>query len=90
MDFGFAAIPCITVLCYLASEIFKSLDKNDEHKKYLPVVCGGLGLILGVVTFYTTPIVIEVAKDPFTAAAIGVVSGFAATGVNQVFKQLTK
>ena len=28
------------------------------------------------------------AYDPITAAAVGVVSGFAATGVHQVYKQI--
>ena len=30
------------------------------------------------------------AQDPLTALAVGIVSGLAATGVNQVAKQLTK
>ena len=30
------------------------------------------------------------AEDYFTAVAIGIVSGFAATGINQVYKQQVK
>ena len=30
------------------------------------------------------------ASDYLTAAAVGIVSGLAATGINQVYKQLTK
>ena len=90
MDLGFTAIPCITVLCYVAAEIFKSVDAKDEDKKYLPVIAGCLGLVLGIVAFITTPTVISAANDVFTAAAIGAVSGFASTGINQVYKQFSK
>ena len=90
MDLGFTAIPCNTVLCYVAAEIFKSVDAKDEDKKYLPVITGCLGLVLGIVAFITTPTVISAANDVFTAAAIGAVSGFASTGINQVYKQFSK
>ena len=90
MDFGFTAVPCIVVLCYLSAEIFKCFDKNEDHKRFLPVISGCLGLVLGLVAFFTTPSVISAATEPFTAAAIGAVSGFAATGINQVYKQAKK
>ena len=88
-NLGYVAVPCILVLCYLGCELFKAIDKNEDHKIFLPVASGLFGLILGVVALYTAPEVIS-ASDPFTAAAIGAFSGLSATGANQIYKQLTK
>lgn len=84
MDFGITGIAAITVLCYLAAQGVKATALDN---KWLPVICGVLGGILGVVGMYVMPD--YPATDIVTAAAVGVVSGFAATGVNQVYKQLT-
>lgn len=53
----------------------------------ITVVCYLIGLALGIVAMVIMP---EFpATDYITAAAVGVVSGLAATGVNQVVKQLS-
>lgn len=83
MDFGIASVAAITVLCYLAAQGLKATSMDN---KWLPAICGGLGGLLGVAGMYVMP---EFpATDVITAAAVGVVSGFAATGVNQMYKQL--
>jgi len=83
MDFGIAGIAAITVLCYLAAQGVKATRLDN---KWLPVICGILGAILGIVGMFVMP---EFpASDVITAAAVGTVSGFAATGVNQVYKQM--
>lgn len=83
MDFGIASVAAITVLCYLAAQGLKATSMDN---KWLPAICGGLGGLLGVAGMYVIP---EFpATDVITAAAVGVVSGFAATGVNQMYKQL--
>ena len=77
MDFGIASVAAITVVCYLGGMACKASAKvNDE---VIPVVCGVTGGILGVVGMYV-----------INAAAIGIVSGLAATGVHQVVKQASK
>lgn len=54
----------------------------------IPVVCGLTGGILGVAGMYLMP---EFpATDVINAAAIGIVSGLAATGAHQVIKQASK
>lgn len=83
----FTAIPALVVICYLAAEGLKHI-KNGALKTYLPVICGILGGALGVVCFVLYPDYI-LASNLFEAIAIGVVSGFAATGINQVYKQLS-
>ena len=82
---GLAAIPAITVICYLIAAAIKTTTLN---RKYLPVICGTIGGILGTVAMYIMPD--YPANDVLTAAAIGIASGFAATGVHQIFKQIKK
>ena len=84
----FVSVPAITVICYLIAECFKA-GFPDKIDKWIPCICGLLGAILGIISFYTIPNYIG-ATNWLTALAIGIVSGFAATGVNQVYKQLKK
>lgn len=84
-SFGIASVTSITVLCYLIGEAVKAITGLDN--KYIPVVCGIAGMALGIASMHVMPDF--PAGDYITAAAVGAVSGLAATGVNQVFKQLT-
>ena len=83
---GIASVAAITVICYLAGLIAKALPLDD---RYIPIVCGVCGAVLGVVGLYLG-LPDFPAADPVTALAVGIVSGLAATGANQVFKQLGK
>lgn len=84
MEFtGIVSVASITVICYLAAQAVKATPLDT---KWLPVVCGALGGILGIVGM--SAMTDFPASDVLTAAAVGVVSGFAATGINQVYKQL--
>ena len=85
MDFGIASVAGITVICYLAAMAVKATEVDN---RWLPVICGVIGAILGVVGMYYMPG--YPATDIITAIAIGIVSGLAATGADQVYKQLTK
>ena len=84
MEFGIASVAGITVICYLAAQAVKATNLDN---KWLPVICGVLGGILGVVGLYW--ITEYPAQDIITAIAVGIMSGLAATGVNQVYKQLS-
>ena len=84
MDFGIASVAGITVICYLVAQAVKATPLDN---KWLPILCGAAGAVLGVVGLRVMP---EFpAQDMLTAAAVGIVSGLAATGVNQVYKQLS-
>ena len=87
-DLGFIAFPAIVVLCYLVGATLKAIN-NTTLNKFIPVICGFVGGALGVVVFLTIPGHIP-AENWLMALAIGIVSGFAATGVNQVYQQFTK
>ena len=84
MEFGIASVAGITVICYLAAQAVKATNLDN---KWLPVICGVLGGLLGVVGLYWIPE--YPAQDIITAIAVGIMSGLAATGVNQVYKQLS-
>lgn len=84
MDFGIASVAAITVICYLAGQVVKATGIDN---KWIPVICGVLGAILGPVALFTGVPGFP-ATDSLTAVAVGIVSGLAATGINQVGKQL--
>ena len=86
MDFGLAAVTVITVICYLIGLVVKASPLCND--KYIPIICGASGGILGLVALYTKLPNFS-AHDPLTAIAIGIVSGLAATGINQVYKQFS-
>ena len=84
-DLGIVAIPVITVIVFLVVEAVKATPLDN---KWMPVIAGGFGGILGVVAMFVMkdfP-----GSDPLTAIAIGIVSGLAATGAHQIYKQFTK
>lgn len=83
MDFGFTSVAAITVICYLLIEILKTTQLN---RKWLPIISGLLGGALGIVAMLIMPS--YPASDYLNAIAIGIVSGLAATGINQAAKQL--
>ena len=83
--FGLATVTSIVVICYLVGEGAKLLTfvKNNA----IPVICGVVGGILGVIGMFSIP---EFpATDYLSAIAVGIVSGLSATGIHQIFKQLT-
>ena len=84
----FITLPAIVVICYLIGFACKTIG-NEKIDSFIPVICGISGAILGVAMFLTIPEYIA-ADNWAEAVAIGIVSGFAATGVNQIYKQLTE
>ena len=86
MDFGIANVAVITVLVYIIGLAVKATALNN---KWIPVICGVSGVILGVLALVVGMPDFP-ATDYLTAAAVGGVSGLAATGVNQAIKQLKK
>lgn len=82
---GIAGVAAITVICFLVAEAVKATPLDN---KWLPVICGALGGVLGIVALHVMP---EFpAKDIITAIAVGIVSGLAATGAHQIYKQLSQ
>ena len=85
MGFGIAGGAAITVIAYLRGSAVKATTLDN---RWIPSICGTVGGILGVLAMRIMPDF--PATDYITAVAVGIVSGLAATGVNQIGKQLSK
>ena len=83
MDFGIAGVAVITVIAYLVGLAVKA---TAIPNRWIPVICAAVGGALGVVGLYT--MAAFPATDILTAIAVGIVSGLAATGIDQTVKQL--
>lgn len=84
-NFGMVGVGAITIICYAMAMGVKATTIDN---KWLPVICAVFGGILGVVGKFVMPDF--PADDIITAISVGISSGLAATGANQVYKQLTK
>ena len=82
---GIASVAGITIIVYLLGMGIKASGLDN---KWIPFICGVAGAVLGVVGLYYIPD--YPATDVINAIAVGIASGLAATGVNQMFKQITK
>ena len=82
---GIASVAAITVICFLIGQVVKATGLDN---KWIPIICGAAGAALGVAGMLLMPD--YPAADYITALAVGIVSGLAATGINQVYKQLTR
>lgn len=89
MNLDFLTVGAITVMVYLAATIIKSMSTSEKLDRMIPGICGAIGLALGLLIFFTIPGFMPVTNWA-EAAATGIASGFAATGINQIYKQLTK
>lgn len=76
----------IVVITYLVGLCAKLCPKIKDNS--IPVIVGIVGGILGVVGMYVIPDF--PAEDVLNAIAVGIVSGLASTGVDQVRKQAKK
>ena len=76
----------IVVIAYLIGLGVKNISTIKDEA--IPVIVGVCGGVLGVVGMFVMPDF--PAHDILNAIAIGIVSGLASTGVNQVWKQAKK
>lgn len=76
----------IVIICYLVGLGAKTIDGVKDN--YIPVIVGAVGGALGAAGMYIIPDF--PATDIMTAVAVGIVSGLASTGVNQIYKQVKK
>ena len=83
MEFmGMAGVAAISVIAWLVGEAVKL---SPIENRWIPVICGICGSALGIAGMYVMPDF--PAHDLMSAAAVGIVSGLAATGADQIGKQ---
>lgn len=83
METGIVSVAAITIISYLVAQGVKATSLDN---KWLPVICGLVGAVLGYIAMNVMPG--YPAEDPITAIAVGIASGLAATGSNELIKQL--
>lgn len=76
----------IVAICYVVGMACKAAQKIPDE--WIPVIMAVVGGILGAVGMNIMPDF--PATDYINAVAVGAVSGLAATGVNQAYKQAKK
>ena len=82
----FVMVIPIVVICYAIGLGLKASKYiNDVCIPFILAICGG---ILGSIGLYVMPS--YPAEDILTAIAVGIFSGLASTGSNQIYKQLKK
>lgn len=82
---GVTTVVAIVVICYLIVQGAKLITGIKDE--FIPAIVGVAGGILGIIGLYVMPDF--PAKDILNAIAVGIVSGLASTGANQVYKQLS-
>lgn len=81
-----ATVVPIVIICYLVGIGCKASKRIND--KAIPVIVGIVGGIIAVPAMYVMkrfP-----AEDIITAISVGIMSGLASTGVNQIYKQSKK
>ncbi len=78
-----ASVAGITVICYLLG---LGVKLSPLDNKWIPLLCGILGGLLGMLGMRL--ISAYPADNLIDASAVGIVSGLAATGIDQIGKQL--
>lgn len=93
---SFASIPVIMAFCYFIALAFKwaiadpdGTVRNKKALAFLPVLCGAVGLAIGVITYYSNPEVIH-SDNVLAAAATGITSGLASVGIQSMTNKKTE
>lgn len=83
--------PFIVIVTYAIAELLKHIvfKNKDEKKKYIPTICAIIGAVIAIILYFFYP---QGIGDTNVIAAItdGLFSGLAATGCNQIYKQIAK
>jgi len=83
------AVPVITAIIYGILTFYKLRIKRERYIRFIPLFAAVLGVILGLIAYFAVPCLMP-AANVFTAILVGASSGLAATGANQIYKQLAK
>ena len=86
MEFpGMAGVAGITVICYLCG---LGVKLSPWDNKFIPLLCGLCGGALGALGLGLMPDF--PAANVIDAVAVGIASGLAATGADQLLRQLSE
>ena len=83
---NYATVVPIIIICYVVGLMCKEVKSISDSK--IPIIVGIAGAIIAIPAMYIMqdfP-----ATDIITAISVGIMSGLASTGVNQIYKQIKK
>lgn len=90
VSFNVLLTPAIVIVVYIIIEIAKrTVLKTDKKRQLLPLICTIIGGVFGLLLFVLYPVGSN-ADNIVGAFTSGAFSGLAATGCNQLYKQLKK
>lgn len=81
-------MPTIAPIIIICMLVCQGVKATPCPNKFLPIISGCVGGLLGLFAMHFMPD--YPSQDILTSFALGVSSGFAATGINQAYKQITK
>lgn len=84
---GFIVAPAIVVIVFGTIEVLKARGVINNVKN-IPAYCMLIGAVLGPIAYFIIPAF--PAEDIMSAVAVGIVSGAAATGLNEASKLFRK
>lgn len=86
----FAATSSITFIVYTLVEVIKTaVGENTKFDNFIPLISAFLGLAIALAVYFIAPTLLGF-TNALDAVVSGLMSGLAATGTNQVFKQIAK
>lgn len=88
LEFSIITISTFVTLLNECTKYFASIVFKKDIKEYIPIFSVLFGVTLGVIGFYLPDV--AMGNNIVEAVFIGISAGAAATGVNQIGKQLNK
>lgn len=88
LQFSIVSISTFVTILNEGVKYFSTNFLKKDIKKYIPIFSVVFGIILGIVGYYIPDV--EMGNNIVEAIFIGIAAGSAATGVNQIGKQLTR
>lgn len=82
-------IPILVLTYFIVEVIKRKILKTDKQRSFLPTIAAITGAILSMLIFIFIPS-ISTNVNLLNAFASGAISGSAATGSNQIYKQITR
>lgn len=82
-------VPILCLVYLLAEVAKKTILKEDKKRGLIPVIGPIVGAVSSIVIFTAWPEMSN-SVNVFAAFANGVISGAAATGANQIYKQIAR
>lgn len=82
-------IPILVITYFIVEIVKRKLLKSDRQRSMLPIISAATGAIISIIIFVIWPSM-STNVNILNAFASGAISGSAATGSNQIYKQITR